>query len=239
MIKKAIVIGATSGIGRGISQVLVKQNYLVGITGRRSNLLEALKSENPSQYITSTFDISETKSINQKLEELTKQLGGLDLLIVSAGTGKILEKLEFENEKNTIDVNVLGFTAICDWAYNYFESQKYGHLVGISSIAGLRGARYAPAYNATKSFQMKYLEGLRQKAKNKKLDITITDIQPGFVDTAMAQGNGVFWVASVEKAAKQIVNAINKKKRIAYITKRWRFLAILFKIVPNWFYERF
>jgi short-subunit dehydrogenase len=82
-----------------------------------------------------------------------------------------------------------------------------GHLVGISSIAALRGDRESPAYNASKAFESNYLKELRQKVRNSRLSIIITDVKPGFVDTAMAKGDGIFWAAPVEKAAVQIYNA--------------------------------
>src|SRR5699024_383999 len=119
-------------------------------------------------------------------------------------------------EKKTIETNVLGYTSVANWAFNLFEKQKSGHLVAISSVGGLRGSRQAPAYNATKAFQMNYLEGLRQKAKKLHTHIKVTDIRPGFVDTNMAKGEGLFWVSPVQKATQQIFHAIHKKKRIAY-----------------------
>jgi short-subunit dehydrogenase len=82
--------------------------------------------------------------------------------------------LDFKIEKRTIDTNVIGFTIIADWTFNYFQKQKYGHLVAISSIAGLRGSRQAPAYNATKAYQINYLEGLRQRANKLRTSIFVS-----------------------------------------------------------------
>lgn len=236
--KKAIIIGATSGIGKGLAKILVDNNYSVGITGRRTKLLDELKSENPNSFYTRAFDITEITKIVWNLEELEKELGGLDLLIISSGTGDLNEKLDFEIEKRTVDTNVSGFTCIASWAFNYFESQKSGHLVAISSVGGLRGSRMAPAYNATKAYQINYLEGLRQKAKKLKANIIVTDVRPGFVDTDMAKGDGQFWVSPVEKAALQIFKAINRKKKIVYITKRWAIIGALLKHMPRQIYDR-
>ncbi len=236
--KKAIIIGATSGIGKGLAQKLADENYVVGITGRRKELLDELKSQKPNLFIPKTFDITDTNKIVENLEYLTKQLGGLDLIIISSGTGDLNENLEYEIEKRTIETNVMGFTCIANWAFNYFENQKSGHLVAISSVGGLRGSRIAPAYNATKAFQINYLEGLRQKATKLKSQIFVTDIRPGFVDTAMAKGDGQFWVASVDKATKQIFNAIKRKKKIAYITKRWKFIGTILKRIPRQIYDK-
>ena len=236
--KKAIIIGATSGIGNGLAKILVNNNYKVGITGRRTELLQKLKSENPNSYFDKTFDITNLKETVEKLNELKTELGGLDLLIISSGTGDLNDKLDFKIEKRTIETNVIGFTCVANWAFNYFESQKSGHLVAISSVGGIRGSRIAPAYNASKAFQINYLEGLRQKSKKLNTEIYITDVRPGFVETGMAKGEGQFWVAKVEKATKQIFEGIKSKKEIIYVTKRWRLIGAILKRIPRQIYNR-
>ena len=210
--KKAIIIGATSGIGKELAKLLTENGYLVGITGRRTELLTEIQKQNPKLYRIRNFDITEIEKIETKLNELTEEIGGIDLLILSSGIGDINVELNFEIEKRTIETNVLGFTCVSDWAFNYFEKQKCGHLVAVSSIAGIRGSRQATSYNATKAYQINYLEGLRQKAKNLKMKIFVTDIRPGFVNTEMAKGEGLFWVAPVEKASIQIYSEILKKR---------------------------
>ena len=236
--KKAIIIGATSGIGKELARLLVADGFSVGITGRRTELLEKLKSENPDSYFIKTFDVKYTSVTEKKLEELTTELGGLDLLILSSGTGDINDKLDFEIEIRTIETNVIGWTFIADWAYKYFEKQKHGHLIAISSIGGLRGNRQSTSYNATKAYQINYLEGLRQKATHLNEQVYVTDIRPGLVNTEMAKGDGLFWVMPVEKTALQIYRAIKKKKKIAYVTKRWRIIAAIVKLMPRPLYDR-
>ena len=236
--KRAIVIGATSGIGRALVQVLVENGYIVGATGRREKLLAELQAEHPGKVFISTFDVTDISTVTEKLSLLVRELGGLDLLVLSSGTGHVNHTLDFAKEKEAVDTNVLPFTLIAGWAYNFFEKQGAGHFVGITSIAGLRGGRHAPAYNATKAFQIRYLEGLRAKAKKSRLPIVITDIRPGFVDTAMAKGEDVFWVAPVGKAAAQIYQAIANKRPVAYVTRRWALIALLMRLVPKFIYER-
>jgi len=235
--KKAIIIGATSGIGQELAKVLTNSNYKVGVTGRRKNNLIELKHTNPDKYEISCFDCTEENN-SERLKELTELLGGLDLLIFSSGIGDLNENLDFEIENKTNQLNVIAFTEIIDWAFNYFEKQGKGHLVGISSLAGIRGGRIAPAYNASKAYQINYLEGLRQKAKKSRKPIYVTDIRPGFVDTEMTKGDRKFWVATKEKAANQIFSLIKRKKDIGYVTKRWRLISSILKGLPTWLYKR-
>jgi len=236
--KRAIIVGATSGIGRSLAKLLVENDYRVGITGRRTYLLEEIKAENPDKYYIKTFDISDTQNISIHLNSLTQEMGGLDLLVICSGTGDLNDTLDFKIEKETIDTNVSGFTAIADWAFNYFQVQKYGHLTVISSVSGLRGNRLAPSYSASKAYQICYMEGLRNKAHKTLIPIYITDIRPGFVNTKMAKGDKLFWVTSVEIAAKQTYKAIKNKQKVAYITKRWRWMAYIMKLAPNWIIEK-
>ena len=236
--KKAIVVGATSGIGKELARLLVNNDYSVGITGRRTELLLELKLSSPNNFIIKTFDITNTDDSVQKLEELVNELGGIDLLVLSSGTGDLNDKLNFTIEKRAIDTNVGGFTCVAGWAFNYFEKQKFGHLVAISSVGGLRGSRQGPAYNASKAYQINYLEALRQKATKLRMPILVTDVRPGYVNTEMAKGEGQFWVTTVEKAARQILIAIEAKKKVVYVSKRWRIVAAILKVMPRPIYER-
>jgi short-subunit dehydrogenase len=199
--------------------------------------LEKLQKSNLDNYVISSFDCTNVNN-SEKLDELTSLIDGLDLLILSSGTGDLNENLDFKIENKTNSLNVNAFTEIVDWAFNYFEKQGKGHLVAISSIAGLRGSRISPAYNASKAYQINYLEGLRQKATKTKKPIYITDIIPGFVDTDMAKGEGKFWVASKEKATQQIFEIIKRKKNIGYVTKRWWIVAKLLSWIPNGIYKK-
>ncbi len=237
MKKKVIIVGATSGIGNELAKIYENTNWLVGITGRRIKKLKELKATNPSRFYIKNFDCTSDNN-SEKLKELVDELGGLDLLILSSGTGELNPDLNYKLEKATIDLNVSAFTEIIDWTYNYFDKQGVGQITAISSVGGLRGSGIAPSYNASKAYQINYLEGLRQKAKQSKKLIYITDIRPGLVDTDMAKGDGLFWIAPKEKVAKQIYFIIQKKKEIGYVTKRWKLIALLLKIIPSWIYKR-
>jgi short-subunit dehydrogenase len=230
--KKAIIIGATSGIGKSLAELLLREGYVVGITGRREGLFQAIKTQETNRTFFKKMDVQDLSALEPNCKALVSQLGGMDLLIISAGIGEENKNLNFDLEYSVIKTNIQGFTCIADWAVRYFKEQGYGHLVNISSIAGIRGNGIAPSYNATKAYQINYLEGLRINVKEYAPSITITDVRPGFVDTAMAKGEGLFWVAPVQKAAEQIFEAIKYKKKVVYITKRWRLIALLLRIIP-------
>lgn len=236
--KKIIIVGATSGMGRCLAEMFVKSDAKVVILGRRENELKEITSINEECFIPKVCDITDIESLEQVLEDSLYILGSIDLLIISAGIGDINEELKFAIERSTLMTNVLGWTFIADWAMNLFEKQRYGHLVSLSSVAGLRGNGLSPAYNATKAYQINYLEGLCQRTTKFKGRINITDVRPGFVDTMMAKGEGLFWVAPIDKAGKQIYKAIENKQKIVYVTKRWKIIAFILKILPSFIYYR-
>jgi len=236
--KKAIVIGASSGIGRELALSLGRNGYAVGLVARRADMLSELKEEIGVAAVVRVVDVRQADDNLGLIDDLAKELGGLDLVILNAGVGHINNDLEWEKEKDVIDVNVTGFTALAGAAYKYFETQSHGHIVAISSVVALRGIGVCPAYSASKAFISNYLQGLRQKAVKAKLDLIITDIKPGFVDTEMAKGATTFWMASPELAASQIMQAIARKKTHVYVMKRWRLIGWLFKILPDCIYNK-
>ena len=233
-----VIIGATSGIGKVLFLKYANADNRIGIVGRRANLLDELSRKYPSKTITAKADITNLEEIEQAINALHKELEHIDLVIVSSGTGDINAELDYNVERPTIDTNVTGWTFVIDTFYNIFEQQGHGHLVAITSAGGLRGEPMAPAYSASKAYQINYMEALRKKAFKSRAHIIVTDIRPGLVDTAMAKGEGLFWVMPVEKVAYQIIAAIRKEKSKAYITKRWHVLAIVNKSLPFMLYKR-
>jgi short-subunit dehydrogenase len=235
---KIIIIGATAGIGKTLAEIYINKGYEVGLTGRRINLLEEIKLNFHDKKIhIRAMDVADIDNSRNIFAELVEEMGGVDICVINAGVG--FPNATFEQEINTIDINVRGFVALANASYNYFMKNEGGQIVGISSIASIRGGRHAPEYNASKSFVSSYMEGLRLRAKKKGSSILVTDIRPGFVDTEMTKSNKeMFWVATPEKAAQQIYEAISAKKKVAYITKRWGIIAFLLKIMPDFIYEK-
>lgn len=236
--KKAIIVGASSGIGRELAHLLARDGYHLGLVARRLELLHSLQAELGTRSIVRAIDISDPETVPTDLTALIAELDGVDLVIISAGIGYLNPELKDELELQTIATNVTGFTVIADTAYRHFQARGSGQLLAISSVAAIRGNAIAPAYNASKAYVSNYLEGLRLKATKDQLPIAVTEIQAGFVATAMAQGEGLFWVAPVSRAAAQIYHAIQHKRAHAYVTRRWRLIGWLLKILPGFLYRR-
>ena len=233
-----LIIGATSGIGRVLFEKYAADGNCIGIVGRRTQLLDELHHEHSGTTFTATADIIKQEEIDQAIHTLCSKLKHTDLAIVCSGTGDLNPSLDYALECPAIETNVRGWTFVIDTLYNIFEQQGHGHLVAITSAGGLRGEPMAPAYSATKAYQINYMEAMRKKAFKSGGHITVTDIRPGLVDTAMAKGDGLFWVMPVDKVANQIISAIRKKKSKVYVTKRWHFLAIINKNLPFILYKR-
>ena len=233
MAKKAIIIGASSGIGRALVVELVSTGWQVGVTARRIDRLEALVDEFPGRIVTKQMDVCQTTEALEAQALLIDEMGGeIDLIIINAGVGKVNPELDLSEDLAMIDTNARAFAALSAAACKYFESQGHGHLAGITSIASER-AGPGVAYNASKAFAAQYLEGLRLRSIGRKTNVYVTDVRPGFVDTDMIDKRRAFWVAPVDKAARQIVRAIEKRKRVAYITKRWRLISWVFRFMPE------
>lgn len=236
--RNAIIIGASSGIGAALAVDLAAAGYSLGLVARRLELLEEVARQLPTSSLTRAIDIADTIRAIGQLAELIKSLGDVELFVISAGTGFRNPDLEWTLEDRTVQTNVVGFVGMANAAARHLETRGSGHLVGISSIAAIRGNAAAPAYGASKAFMSHYLQSLRHRFAKAKLPICVTDVKPGFVDTAMAKADHVFWVASPEKASRQILQAIRQRRKHVYITRRWRTIAWLMRWAPDWFYHR-
>ena len=236
---KAIIIGATSGLGKALAIELHQRGYQVGITGRRTERLKEISETLGSGIYYAMMDVTKPENSIDILQKLIDQMGGMDLIVLNAGVGRSAKELEWRWEQQTIDVNVRGFATLAAWSFNYFEERGHGHIAGVSSISQYVGFGLASAYTASKAFVANYLQGYRQRANHSSVDITVTTLIPGFVHTEMTQHNNrMFWVATAEKAARQMANAIEKGRSRAYITRRWSLVAIFLRWVPNWLVDR-
>ncbi len=239
--KKAIIVGASSGIGFEVARQLLAEGWKIGIAARREELLMQLKSEAPERVEVMTIDITKADA-EERLMALIERLGGMHLYVHVSGIGKQNRTLEPGIELQTVETNAVGFTRMIGAAYRYFanlpsltgEGSVEGHIAAISSIAGTKGLGPAPSYSATKALQATYLEALEQQAHQRGLSIKITDIRPGFVDTALLNDSFPYpMLMRPEKVAREIVRSINKKRSVRIIDWRYRILTAFWRLIPR------
>lgn len=226
-------MGATSGIGCEVAKLLASKGYQVAIAGRREARLNELQAAVPGIVASKVIDICSDEA-PQLLLQLVHEMGGIDLYFHSSGIGFQNLSLNEEKEMSTVETNALGFTRMIGTAFRYFTDKGSGHIAAISSIAGTKGLGAAPAYSATKALQNHYLEVLAQLAAIRHLNITITDIRPGFVATDLLNDGAHYpMLMSKTRVAEYAVEAVIKKKSVATIDWRYRILVALWRLVPH------
>ena len=226
-------MGATSGIGCEVAKLLASKGYQVAIAGRREARLNELQAAVPGIVASKVIDICSDEA-PQLLLQLAHEMGGIDMYFHSSGIGFQNLSLNEEKEMSTVETNALGFTRMIGTAFRYFTDKGSGHIAAISSIAGTKGLGAAPAYSATKALQNHYLEALAQLAAIRRLNITITDIRPGFVATDLLNdGEHYPMLMSKTRVAEYAVEAVIKKKSVATIDWRYRILVALWRLVPH------
>lgn len=235
--KKAIIIGATSGIGQEVAKLLIQQGWQIGIAGRREEALQELQTIAPSQIEIQKLDVTKEEA-STHLHTLINKLGGMDLFLLSSGIGYQNRNLEPEIELNTARTNVEGFIRMVTTVFNYFKEKEGGHIAVISSIAGTKGLGVAPAYSATKRFQNTYIDALAQLARMQHLNIHFTDIRPGFVATDLLKNGKYPLLMQTDRVASHIIKALNRKKRVIVIDGRYRILVFFWQMIPRWIWER-
>lgn len=235
--KRAIIIGASSGIGFEISKLLLADGWNIGVAARRTNRLESLKSMSPTTVETEYLDITSDDS-SSRILSLIDRLGGIDLFIQASGIGKQNRDLNQQIEIDTIRTNTLGFTRVITTVFNYMSKNSGGHITVISSIAGTKGLGPAPSYSASKAFQSTYIQALEQLSNMRHLNIKFTDIRPGFVDTDLLSDDHYPMLMDKTNVAKEIIRAIHANKHISIIDWRWSITTFLWRIMPRYIWRK-
>lgn len=240
--QRAIVIGATSGIGLEVAQVLTSQGWQVGIAGRRQERLQEIQRTNLNIVATQQLDVTREDAPERLLQLIGKMGGEVDLILHSSGIGYQNTTLDMEKELATVETNALGMTRIVGTAFNYLAErpQHEAHLAVISSIAGTRGLGAAPAYSASKRFVNHYLECLQQLCHIRRIrHIHLHDIRPGFVRTALlADGHHYPLQLDPRRVAEDIVSGIRRNRSVITIDWRYRILVALWRLIPRWLWVR-
>ena len=257
MKKRAIVMGATSGIGQEVARLLAANGYEVGIAGRREERLVQMAQATPGIVTHRQIDVTKEDAPTE-LYKLIEELGGMDLYFHSSGIGWENVALDADKELKTVETNGVGFVRMVSAAYNWFAEQRAdeakqraegdeqragdkerkARIACITSIARTRGLGASPAYSATKRMQAHYLECLSQQARMRHLNIGITDIRPGFVATDLIAGSHFPLQLKAEDVARTIVRAIERGSEVVTIDWRYRLLVAAWQLIPRWLWVR-
>lgn len=236
--KRAVIIGATSGIGYETAVRLVEKGWTVGVAGRRTEKLTEIQNMAPEKIHTRRIDIRNYNA-GDELLALVNEMGGMELFIQCAGIGFQNRELKAETELETVGTNAEGFVRMMDAAFRYFTEKGGGHICAVSSIAGTKGLGAAPAYSATKRFQNIYIDCLEQLAYMQRCPIKFTDIRPGFVATSLLNdGKHYPLLMDAKTVARKIVSAIERRRRVEIIDWRYKILVFFWRMIPRQVWKR-
>jgi short-subunit dehydrogenase len=242
--KRALLVGASSGIGAALARRLAREGYTVACLARRAYPMTELcdminKDSGETRAVPYVHDVANYKVVPQLFKDIVTDFGGLDLFIYCAGVSLPvgLENYDFEKDRATTEANYIGALAWLNPVAEMFQSLKKGQIVGISSVAGERGRVGNPSYNASKAALSSYLESLRNRLT--RLGVHVLTVKPGFVQTDMVKGtNNLFWVVSPEQAADDIWKGIYKRKQDIYVPARWRWVMFIIRLIPSVIFRR-
>lgn len=236
--KRAIIMGASSGMGLEVAKLLLADGWRIGIAARRLSVLNTMKDENFEMVEVAQIDIT-MEDAPDRLLDLVERVGGVDLYLHASGIGKQNADLDAEIEMKTVETNATGFTRMVDAVFRHMTTNGGGHIAVISSIAGTKGLGPAPSYSATKAFQNTYIEALEQLSISRQLGITFTDIRPGFVDTALLADGGHYpMLMRPEKVARSIVKVVYARRHVKVIDFRYRVLVFFWQLIPRFVWRR-
>ncbi|MFI3320173.1 MAG: SDR family NAD(P)-dependent oxidoreductase [Rikenellaceae bacterium] len=236
-LKSIIIIGATSGIGAEIARQLITQGWRVGVAGRRIEELEKLVDIAPERVVTQRVDLNTEECANQ-IQTLLAKMGKVDIYLHCSGIGRQNQELDIEIEMATVATNGDGFMRSTITAFNHFRGCGGGHIAAITSVAGVRGGGNAPAYSATKAMQSTYIDSLAQLSNMERLNITFSDILPGFVATPLLRDHKYPMLMDVEYAAAKIIKALKSRRRRAVIDWKYSLLIFVWRLIPKYIWER-
>lgn len=233
-------MGATSGIGLNVAERLLNKGCMVGVAGRRDDVMERLAAKYPGQVVWRHIDITRSEA-GESLRKLVDKLGGMDVYFHISGVGYENDSLDPTLELATARTNVMGFTRMIDEAFRYFRDERdgRGHIAAITSVAGTKGIGRLAAYSATKAYQQTYLTALNQLARSERLKIKFTDIRPGWIRTPLLDDGSEYPLTmSLPYAVPLITKALKHKKRVAYVDWRWSMLVACWRLIPDWLWVR-
>ncbi|MBX3048104.1 MAG: SDR family NAD(P)-dependent oxidoreductase [Anaerolineales bacterium] len=242
--QRAVIVGASSGIGAALAARLAAEGYRVAVLARNKARLNALcedinRAHGEARAAAYAHDVTDLKAVPVLFQRLVKDLGGIDLFVYCAGVTLPVKIDEFDSHKDQqmLQTNLAGALAWLGCAAALFQGAGRGQLVGISSVAGDRGRVLNPAYNASKAGLDAYLEGLRNRLTRR--GVHVLTVKPGFVDTDQLKGSPrTFGVISPEKAADGIWKALRARQQLVYVPWFWRYIMLVIRLVPSFIFRR-
>lgn len=240
--RTVVITGASSGLGAGFAERLAPMCTNMVLTARREPMLRDLAAKifGPRVHLLPA-DIADSAAYRAQLQALLAPLPPCDLVILNAGIGqeKSIVHPQLENMHRVFGVNLFGAAATLDAIMPSMLREGKGHIVGISSVAGIRGLPRLGAYSASKAAMTNWLEAVRGELS--RTPISVTTIHPGFVETPMTENNGKMpFLQSLDSALDQMMSAIHKKKQLFTFPWQMRFLGVFAaRPMPAWLYRRF
>ena len=243
--KTAIIIGATSGIGRALAERMAKDGWKLGVAGRRAERLEELAGQFPEgTIVTQVLDVTKPEA-TEALDTLLKKTGAPDLFVHVSGVGRQNRNLEESIEIQTMDTNCTGMVRIVTHFWNYVKSsgaysaEHKAHIGVITSVSAVKGMGTAAAYSSSKMMQATYITALSQLARMEKVPVIFSDIRPGFVDTDLLDKSKKYpMLLTVEQSADYIVNGLRRKKRMIIFNWPFQLLTFFWGLLPRSWWER-
>ena len=237
---KVFITGASSGIGQALAEHYAKEGAIIGLAARRQDLLNTLQDSLTTETITYALDVRDAEALAGAANDFISRFGAPDIVIANAGVsaGTLTENRDdIKTFKGVIDINLLGMVHTFQPFIESMKQAGKGSLVGIASVAGIRGLPGAGAYSASKAAVIAYLESLRVELCIN--GIHVTTIAPGYIKTPMTDINeyAMPFLMAPEVAAKKFAQAIAKKKRFIVIPWQMGWLARVMRFLPPWLWD--
>ncbi len=241
---RAIITGASTGIGHALAHELAKRGYDLALLARRAELLEGLASElrvHGRKAIAIACDVVDAAAVHEAVQRAQTELGGtFDLAIANAGVSipSHATRFKLDDAEQMIRVNVLGLMYLYDAVIPSMVEQQSGRFVGVASIAGLRGLPTSGPYSASKAAVQAFLEAARIELKPHGVGVTI--VNPGFVATPMTEKNRfrMPFLMQAGDAAAVIAKGIERGARVIEFPRPMSLLMRFVRYIPDALYER-
>lgn len=237
---RALITGASSGIGLALAKDLSQRGYEVALLARRGELLEKLARELKTRAAFVACDVTDVVAVGRAVRTLERQLGPFDLAIANAGIRIAGHATNFNvrDAEQTIRVNLLGMLYLFGAVIPGMVERRHGRFVGIASMAGLRGTPLGATYSASKSAMQVFLEASRIELAPYGIGVTI--VNPGFIATPLTVTNNFEMplLMRTDRAAKIIVNGIERGTRVVEFPWRMSLLMHTIRHLPDPLYDR-